>query len=119
MTRGDIVLVNLPEVASAGREQTGSRPALIVHDSSTESTLSVIMIVPFTSNMTANRFPHTIIVHPSSQNGLDVDSILLVFQLRAIDKKRIYRVLGRLEDKTLSQVDEELKALLAACRRGG
>jgi len=112
MARGDIVLVNLPDVASAGREQTGSRPALIVHDNSTENTLSVIMIIPFTSNLNAKRFSHTIIVHPSSQNGLSVDSILLVFQLRAIDKNRISKAIGHLEADILSQVDKELRSLL-------
>lgn len=112
MARGDIVLVNLPGAVRAGREQTGSRPALIVHDNSTESTLSVIMIVPFTSNLNANRFSHTIIVHPSSQNGLSVDSVLLIFQLRAIDRNRISKSIGHLEDDVLSQVDKELKSLL-------
>jgi mRNA-degrading endonuclease toxin of MazEF toxin-antitoxin module len=62
MARGDIVLVNLPETVVAGREQTGSRPALVVHDDATEDILSVIMIVPFTSNLTAQRFPHTVFV---------------------------------------------------------
>ena len=112
MARGDVVLVNLPEVASAGHEQIGRRPALVVHDDATENALSVIMIVPFTSNLNAKRFPHTIIVPPSHQNGLSVESILLVFQLRAIDRNRISKVLGHLEKEILVQVDKELRSLL-------
>lgn len=54
MTRGDIVLVNLPQAADgAGHEQVGTRPALVVQDDPTSETLSVIMIVPFTSNLKA------------------------------------------------------------------
>jgi mRNA-degrading endonuclease toxin of MazEF toxin-antitoxin module len=61
MKRGDIVLVNLPQAADgAGHEQVGTRPALIVHDDAASDTLSVVMIVPFTSNLTALRFPHII-----------------------------------------------------------
>jgi mRNA-degrading endonuclease toxin of MazEF toxin-antitoxin module len=59
MTRGDMVLVDLPQTADgAGREQVGTRPAPIVHDDATSNTLSVVMIVPFTSNLKTQRFPH-------------------------------------------------------------
>ena len=112
MARGDIVLINLPELISAGHEQTGSRPALIVHDDSTSNMLSVIMIIPFTSNLNAQKFPYTFIIQPSHQNGLYVESALLVFQLRAVDKRRIIRKMGNLETETLEIVNQELKHLL-------
>ncbi len=113
MKRGDIVLVNLPQTADgAGHEQVGSRPALIVHDDSTSKTLSVIMIVPLTSNLKAERFPHTILVRPSKQNGLTLQSVLLVFQLRAIDKQRVSRVIGHLENDLIEKVNREMKDLL-------
>lgn len=54
-----MVLVDLPQTADgAGREQVGTRPAPIVHDDATSNTLSVVMIVPFTSNLKTQRFPH-------------------------------------------------------------
>jgi mRNA interferase MazF len=111
--RGDIVLVNLPQTAdSAGHEQVGTRPALIVHDDVTSDTLSVIMIVPFTSNLKARRFPHTILVEPTEENGLTMQSVLLVFQLRAIDRQRITKTIGHLEDDLIEKVDHEMKGLL-------
>ena len=113
MTRGDIVLVNLPQSADgAGHEQVGTRPALIVHDDATSGTLSVVMIVPFTSNLKAQRFPHTILIPPSKGNGLTVPSVLLVFQLRAIDKQRVTGKLGYLEDDLMTRVNQEIKKLL-------
>lgn len=113
MTRGDIVLVNLPQSADgAGHEQVGTRPALIVQDDSKSDTLSVIMIVPFTSNLKAQRFPHTIPIPPSKDNGLTVPSVLLVFQLRAIDKQRVTGKLGHLEDNLMTRVNQEIKKLL-------
>ena len=77
MKRGDIFLVNLPQVTDgAGHEQVGTRPALIMHDDATSGTLSVVIIVPFTSNLKAKRFPHTIVVQPSKENGLSMPSVL-------------------------------------------
>ena len=113
MTRGDIVLVNLPQTADvASHEQAGTRPALVVHDDATSGTLSVIMIVPFTSNLKAQRFPHTILVQPSKQNGLTAPSVLLVFQLRAIDKQRVSKKIGSLEDELMGKVNQGIKDLL-------
>lgn len=113
MKRGDIVLVNLPQTTDgAGHEQVGTRPALIVQDDVTSDTLSVIMIVPFTSNLKAQRFPRTILVEPTEENGLTMQSILLVFQLRAIDKQRITKTIGHLEDELIEKVNQEMKGLL-------
>jgi len=113
MVRGDIVLVDLPRPASiAGHEQIGNRPALVVHDDATSRTLSVLMIIPFTSKLNARRFPHTIPVQPSPTNGLNRPSILLVFQLRAIDRQRIIKTIGHIEAETMELVNAEIKRLL-------
>ena len=113
MKHGDIVLVELPRPASEkGHEQFGTRPALVVHSDATSNALPVVMIVPFTSRPSAQRFPHTISVQPSSLNGLNNASILLIFQLRAIDRKRIKKTIGQLEVDIMQQVNEEMKKLL-------
>lgn len=112
MQRGDIVLVRLPDSNESGHEQTGKRPALVVHNDATSGNLSLIMIVPVTSNQKTKRFPHTILVEPSAENGLDAPSVLLVFQLRAIDKKRIIKKIGVLESSIMEKINEEMKRLL-------
>lgn len=113
MQRGDIVLVNLPQPAGAGgHEQTGTRPALVVHDDATSDSLSLIMIVPITSNLATKKFAHTILVQPSVQNGLTMPSVLLVFQLRATDKRRIVKKIGNMETDIMDRVNIELKNLL-------
>ena len=113
MQRGDIVLVDLPQVAGAsGHEQTGNRPALVVHSDATSANLSVIMIVPLTSNLAAKQFAHTVEIQPSIQNGLSVPSVLLVFQLRAIDKHRILKKMGFIEIPFLERVTTEMKNML-------
>ena len=112
MKRGDIILVELPQADTSGHEQTGSRPALVVHDDATSGNLSVVMIVPMTSNLKLQNYAHTILIEPSRQNGLSMPSVLLVFQLRAIDKRRIIKTLGSLEAPIMEQVNSELKKLL-------
>jgi mRNA interferase MazF len=113
MQRGDVILVHLPQPKSGeGHEQVGTRPALLVHDDSTSETLSVIMIVPLTSNLKAQRFPHTIFIPASSENGLSVPSVLLVFQLRAIDRQRVIKKIGHLEENLMVHVNAEMKNML-------
>lgn len=113
MQRGDVVLVELPHVMGiSGHEQIGTRPALIVHGDTTSGSLSVVMIIPMTSNLTAQSFAHTVLIQPSRQNGLSMPSVILVFQLRAIDKRRIVKKLGVIETPIMEQVNEELKKLL-------
>lgn len=113
MARGDIVLVDLPQpVTGTGHEQIGNRPALVVHTDTTSNVVSVVSIIPFTTNLKSQRFPHAILIQPSLANGLNSPSVLLVFQLRAIDKRRIIRKLGTLEAETMALVNLELKKLL-------
>jgi mRNA interferase MazF len=113
MSRGDIILVNLPQpIDGVGHEQIGNRPALVVQDEIAGSTISVIMIIPFTGQITANRFPHTILIQPTLGNGLTSPSVLLVFQLRAIDKRRIIKTIGCLDDQTMELVNTEMRKLL-------
>jgi mRNA interferase MazF len=112
VARGDIYWVEIPYSAgTAGREQSGRRPSIVVQSDSSAN-LSTVMIVPTTSNTNALRFPHTIEVKPSSANGLSQTSILLVFQLRAIDKRRVVRKIGTLEQIYLDRLDIEIKSLL-------
>ena len=114
MARGDISAVDLPPPAGRpGREQVGSRPAIVVQTDVTDPRLSTTMIVPFTTNINALHFPHTLRVDPTSQNGLASPSVLLVFQLRAIDKRRVGRRIGRLEQHYLQELESEIRDLLA------
>ena len=113
MARGNIVLVELPmPPGGAGREQMGLRPALIVHDDATSTSLPVIMIVPFTGQLNALRFPHTIRVEPSDENGLTQSSVLMIFQLRAIDQRRLRSRIGHLEEDLLEEVEAEICRML-------
>lgn len=106
MKKGEIWLVDLPY--SDGHEQTGSRPVIIL----LETNANVSLVVPFTSNLQALRFPHTIEVKPSKANGLSSISIALVFQMRAIDKSRLKKSIGLLEESKIEELNNMLKEML-------
>jgi mRNA interferase MazF len=108
MARGDVLLVALP--ASDQREQSGKRPAVAVQaDIAGEP---MLMVAPVTSNPSALRFAFAVPIDPTPQNGLTVPSVVLVFQLRAIDKRRIIRKLGELSQEDIARVDAEIWRML-------
>ena len=100
MKKGEIWLADLPY--SGGQEQEGLRPAVIFANAG----FGIVTIIPLTSNFQALRFQYTYQIEKSKMNGLSVDSIALVFQLRAIDLKRLKKKTGELENKHLKKLDE-------------
>ncbi|MBI2581465.1 type II toxin-antitoxin system PemK/MazF family toxin [Candidatus Woesearchaeota archaeon] len=57
--------------------------------------------------------PNTIEVKPSNGNGLSAISVALIFQVRAIDKKRLKTMIGKLEKQLIEKLDAMLKRLLS------
>lgn len=110
MDIGDIYTIDIPP--TNGHEQAGNRPAIIFQSPQFEKQLPTVLIVPLTSQLAAQTFPGTFLIHPDSENGLTKDSVALVFQLRAIDKKRLKRKIGRLNATHLTQLYQLAKTLM-------
>ena len=111
MKRNDIVMVELPPpLGGAGREQSGRRPALVLQDETPD--LPTIVVAPLTSQLAALRFPYTLRVEPSPDNGLSMPSVLLLFQLQVVDRRRLLRVLGALESNYVGQFNIDLRRML-------
>ncbi len=110
MKRGEIWWVRLPP--ADGHEQAGERPAIILTEDTYIATLPMVFVVPLTSAMHAARFPGTLIIQPDSRNGLTRPSVALIFQMRALDKRRLIRRMGELEAATLAQIWTILDSLL-------
>jgi mRNA interferase MazF len=108
MARGDVLYVTLPE--SQGREQSGRRPVVAVQTDVAGEPL--LMIAPTTSNLKAARFAFTVRLEPSEENGLSAPSVVMVFQMRAIDKTRIIRKIGQLSKEEMKQVDKAIWEML-------
>ena len=101
MARGDVFLVSLPP--SDRREQSGRRPAVAVQTD--QAGEPMLMVAPVTSNLGALRFAFSVRVEASPDNGLTMPSVVMVFQMRAIDKARIVRKIGRLSQADVARID--------------
>jgi mRNA-degrading endonuclease toxin of MazEF toxin-antitoxin module len=113
MARGDIVLVDLPHpMTSAGHEQFGNRPAVVLQEDGSTATLSTIVLVPVTGKLAASRFLYSFLIEPSRTNGLDKRSIVLTHQIVATDKRRIGRKIGKLSRDDLATLEANLRQLL-------
>lgn len=108
MARGDLLLVSLP--TSDGHEQSGRRPAVAVQADLTGEPM--MMIAPVTTSLKALRFAFAVRIEPTAENGLTAPSVVMVFQMRAIDKSRIIRKIGRLSAEDMSRVDAAIWQML-------
>ena len=105
MKRGEIWLVDLTD--AKGHEQRGERPALIIGSAN-----GLIVVVPFTTTISTIRFSHTFSVTPAPHNGLDRESVALVFQIVALDRDRFIHRIGNLEEQQLQAIAALVKDLL-------
>lgn len=114
MPRGYIYYVNLPPpIGGTGPEESGTRPAVCVLSDTSPINNPKVMIVPITAQLSALRFPFTFQLDPSTANGLTQPSVLLVFQLRAIGRRRLLNSIGQLENHYLTRMDNEIRTLLS------
>lgn len=111
MPPGDICFVDYPRVN--GHEQAGRRPSLVLQDDGFAGSSPLVVTIPFTTAArTLTRFPAVLPVPATATNGLAASSFLLVFQVRAIDRRRVDAVpIGTLDPATLSQVYDALDRL--------
>ncbi|NOT59331.1 MAG: type II toxin-antitoxin system PemK/MazF family toxin [Acidobacteria bacterium] len=103
MNVGDLYWVELP--MRGGHAQTGRRPAIVVQKT---SSLSTVLLVPLTSQLDTKRFPGTVLITKTPENGLRQDSVALVFQLAATDKRYLMGALGVLADSVMEQIWQSL-----------
>jgi len=94
--RWNIYLVNLDPVI--GSEQGKTRPVLVISDDDINAILPVINILPITSYKQGRKvYPNEVFLK-KEQNNLDKYSIVLCYQIRTIDKKRLIKKIGEIKD---------------------
>ena len=108
VTRGDVVLCDLNPVI--GTEQSGIRPVVIVQIDRANAVSPHTIIAPFTSKIRRALLPSHVFV-PAGVGGLSQDSVVLREQIRVIDKSRITRVIGHLNDAYMEELAIALSAI--------
>lgn len=103
--RGDIFYADLSPVI--GSEQGGIRPVLIVQNDIGNKYSPTVIASAITSQINKAKLP-THIELSAKEYGLPKDSVVLLEQIRTIDKKRLKEKIGHLDDELMEKVNEAL-----------
>ena len=103
--RGDIYYADLSPVV--GSEQGGMRPVLIVQNDTGNRHSPTVIAAAITSQINKARLP-THIELSARKYGLTRDSVVLLEQIRTLDKRRLRERMGRLDNTLMQQVDSAI-----------
>lgn len=101
--RGDIYYADLSPVV--GSEQGGVRPVLIIQNDTGNRYSPTVIAAAITSQMGKAKLPTHIDLPVSGTGGLSRNSIILLEQVRTLDKKRLRERMGHVEERVMEQVD--------------
>jgi mRNA interferase MazF len=109
IARGDTVLCDLNPVV--GTEQAGKRPAVVLQIDRANVASPHTIIAPFTTKIRRALLPSHVVV-PAGVGGLTQDSVALCEQIRVVDKRRIVKVIGHLDDSYMQLIGKALSTVL-------
>ena len=113
--RGDIYYADLSPVV--GSEQGGMRPVLIIQNDVGNRYSPTVIAAAITSRMGKTKLPTHIDVH-ADRAGLARDSIVLLEQLRTLDKRRLKEKLGHLDEQMMQEIDNAIAVSLGLLPHG-
>ena len=108
--RGDIYYADLSPVV--GSEQGGIRPVLIIQNDVGNRYSPTVICAAITSRMNKAKLP-THIEIDSRRCQIMKDSVILLEQIRTIDKQRLKDMIGHLDKERMRRVDEAIMVSLA------
>jgi len=103
--RGDIYYADLSPVV--GSEQGGLRPVLIIQNDVGNRYSPTVFAAAITSRLSKSRLPTHIDIY-ADKVGLTKDSVVLLEQIRTIDKQRLKEKMGHLDDRIMSEVNDAI-----------
>lgn len=112
--KGDIYFADLSPVI--GSEQGGIRPVLVVQNDVGNKYSPTIIVAAVTSQLNKAKLP-THVEIDAKNNGLSKKSVVLLEQLRTIDKKRLKERIGTIDEGLLPNVNEALTVSLGIARQ--
>lgn len=113
--RGEIYYADLSPVV--GSEQGGIRPVLIVQNDVGNRFSPTVIAAAITSQLEKARLP-THISLPAKDCGLQKNSIVLLEQIRTLDKRRLKERMGQLDDTSMGKIDTALSVSFGLAPRG-
>lgn len=109
VTRGDVYYADLNPVI--GSEQGGVRPVLIIQNDIGNKYSPTVIVAAITSKIDKAKLPTHIEIAAESTN-LEKDSVILLEQIRTIDKKRLQRHVTHLDNSIIEKVNDAIEISL-------
>ena len=103
--RGDVFFADLSPVV--GSEQGGVRPVLVIQNDIGNRFSPTVIVAAITAQIQKAKLP-THVELDASAHGFDRDSVVLLEQIRTIDKQRLTDKITHLDDETMRKVDDSL-----------
>jgi mRNA interferase MazF len=107
--RGEVYLVNFDP--TVGSEIQKTRPALILQNDSSNRYSPVTIVAAITSKADDELYPTEVLVK-TPEGGLTKDSVILLNQIRSIDRRRLVKRLGTVKSSTMFEVDRAIQISL-------
>jgi len=103
--RGDVIFADLSPVI--GTEQGGVRPVLVLQNDVGNRYSPTVIVAAVTSQISKAKLPTHVELH-GREYGLEKDSVILLEQVRTIDKRRLRDRIAHLEGEVMDRVNEAL-----------
>ncbi len=107
--RGDVYFADLSPVV--GSEQGGVRPVLIIQNDIGNRFSPTVIVAAITAQIQKAKLP-THVEIDAKNYGFDRDSVILLEQIRTIDKQRLTDKITHLDDEMMEKVDEAIQISL-------
>jgi mRNA interferase MazF len=107
--RGDVYLVNFDPTLGAEIQKT--RPALILQNDIANRHSPITIVAAISSKFEEPLYPTEVLISVP-EGGLSVNSVVLLNQLRSIDRRRLVRRLGAVQPNTMAKVERSLQISL-------
>ncbi len=108
INRGDLYYASLEDINAVGSEQTGIRPVVILQNNIGNHYSPTVIIAPVTSKVLFKANLPTHVLLRKSKKRLAQNSIILIEQIRVIDKTRLKYYIGALDTAEIKAVDKAL-----------
>ena len=103
--RGEVYLVSFDPTLGAEIQKT--RPALILQNDIANRHSPLTIVAAITSKFDEDLYPTEVLINPP-EGGLSADSVVLLNQIRSIDRRRLIKKLGTLKPATMQHVEHAL-----------
>jgi len=107
--RGDVFFADLSPVV--GSEQGGVRPVLVIQNDIGNRFSPTVIVAAITAQIQKAKLPTHVEIE-AKKHGLEKDSVILLEQIRTIDKQRLTDKITHLDEETMRKVDEALQISL-------